>query len=636
LWREFCATVHQDAATVPRGPSLVDRIRLVFATWNGPVPHRLEADVLKWTPKTQRTWLAKVRRRRVHDAQLREAASHRAPEAPARNPQARLTTFYRRKVVPAQVAQLKQPSLAARGSAFARTTAHLERRRRGRQASLRDMGWSPADLPLHSPVEAPRLHRKKVTPASVARLKRPSPADAHAASARTTSRLERRRQSSLRQVALGPIASPDGGLAAPPSREPPPSPAAAVPESLPPPPPPPLAAPPPPEPPSPHPLLIRAVRPPTARELYTAGCWRDLPDTLPPTTVPYVATDDRPAVITVPNLRPLCSPTAHLGADIYEIFHVVFGVRDGVTPPHTAPYATSYHHAVLAAPADAPLPPRAAWTALYAQAVPVLAGVTAAPGHHGVCIPIHVPGHWVLLVLDLPTATFTVYDSFAARGHPCSTVEAAIGGLQARLSSMAASLSLTIAWQPTVWAQRSGLAQQYDVADPTAPGGDCLLFVACWSVCVIAGVTPDLLTIQQRHMECVRAQLLAAMLDGWRHPCNHPPPMRTQGQENGISPPRRMGPAARGPTNPPFPSPPSDGVTPVRTGATRERRLAPQTFAPSSLLSNTRGSFPLAPRTAPEHSSLPSPTSTSQTVTRNTASDTTPTVELPLAGMAVP
>ena len=213
------------------------------------------------------------------------------------------------------------------------------------------------------------------------------------------------------------------------------------------------------------------------------------------------------------NLLALLSHTAHLDSDVYEAFQASFGVSVAATVlPHTAPYAATFHQHLLSLDPGLPMPPQAAWTQLYRRAIPALLRRSPAPGHRGICIPLHTPAHWILLVLDVNVAAFTIYDSMATEGplHPC--VVYAIGRVRAHLDSLAREALGAIEWGPTTAVPACALAQQHNTGDPTDPGGDCMLFVCSWAVCVMAGVTPDTHTILQLHMRDVRLRLLHTLV----------------------------------------------------------------------------------------------------------------------------
>lgn len=115
---------------------------------------------------------------------------------------------------------------------------------------------------------------------------------------------------------------------------------------------------------------------------------------------------------------------------------------------------------------------------MYREAARVLAGTSECPeGHRGVCIPVHTHLHWVLVVLSLQDATFTVYDSLA-RSILDPKIHEAIGAIRTRLDDHALTQGSAIQWGPTVSVQATALAQQFDMDDPCMSGGDCMLFVA--------------------------------------------------------------------------------------------------------------------------------------------------------------
>ena len=402
--------------------------------------------MLKWTPKAQRAWLAKVRRNRVSRARTQAQAETEALAAP--DPQTRLTKYYRRKIVPRELARLKGPAVAGRGTRFARDAAQRSRRQRCRQASLRDMGWSHIDDWVHPPA-SPQAELL------------PEGAGGEDAGVENT----------------GDAVGAAGGASY-------------------------VSAP-------PHPALARACHPLTAREEDELLAWQEGP-TAP---VGFRDSGGREASLPRTTLAPLLTPTGHLATDILEAFQALFG-----TPPghadcnHTAPYAASYHQDLLARPLGAPLHPQAAWTQLYREAIPALTGHVPAVGHPGICIPLHSPAHWVLLVLDVNDASFTVFDSLALGEGPSPHVVHAISHLQVSLSRVAEATGHTITWGATTAPPIGALARQYDIENPSEPGGDCLLFVGCWAACIASGATPDLHTIDQTHMYCVRRRLLHSLV----------------------------------------------------------------------------------------------------------------------------
>ncbi len=90
--------------------------------------------------------------------------------------------------------------------------------------------------------------------------------------------------------------------------------------------------------------------------------------------------------------------------------------------------------------------------------------------------------------------------------HP--HINAGIATIKYRLDQLATAQDLHINWGPTPWSPPEQLAQQYDIYQPRLVGGDCLLFVSCWTLCILAGDTPTSTSIQQKHMRNVRDQLL--------------------------------------------------------------------------------------------------------------------------------
>jgi hypothetical protein len=447
LWREFCGKVHQDTVTTRTGSSLTDRVRLVFAAWDGPVPHGLERDVLKWTPKSQRTWMAKINRKRRHAAQLAEVGARDAECH--RTALTRITAHF--EVLPAALVAAPLPGMAARGRSFASGAKTASKRLRLRQVTLRDVGCELGSVVVPRNVVAPGSG----CPADPVSM---PPVEA--------------------AMVLHPQVPPQAAQAVHP----------------------------------PHALLYRVTLRPTPTDDSDIGAW--VASGLPSLT--FQDTAGHSACITRVNATNLLSPVAHLGPDVYEIMMAAFGPIDRFDLPHSAPYAASYHARLLADPLCDSIPRRGGWFALYSRAIPVLAKQVAAPGHHGICIPIHADSHWLLLVLSVHDASFTVYNSMARQGHGTRVAQAAITVLRSKLSAMGLAQGLTIDWGMTSHVPYAALAQQYDVSAPGLPGGDCLLFVGCWSLCVQSGVTPTLLTVAQPHMRNVRTQLFIAILDADR------------------------------------------------------------------------------------------------------------------------
>ena len=183
--------------------------------------------------------------------------------------------------------------------------------------------------------------------------------------------------------------------------------------------------------------------------------------------------------------------------------------------PRIMPYAAGFHTTLFNLRRDEPMTQRSSWAQLYKRIAPVLAKATnaeSAEGHTGVCIPVHTTGHWVLVVLHLQTASFTVYNSVACPRHP--QVEAAIDTVKFRLDQLASSQASCISWGSTNWVAPTHLAQQYDLRAPELAGGDCLLFVCSWTLCILSGDTPSPTTVRQKHMRNIRNQLLLIALEG--------------------------------------------------------------------------------------------------------------------------
>ena len=108
--------------------------------------------------------------------------------------------------------------------------------------------------------------------------------------------------------------------------------------------------------------------------------------------VTYRDTAGNEAALRRVNLLALLSHTAHLDSDVYEAFQASFGVSVAATVlPHTAPYAATFHQHLLSLDPGLPMPPQAAWTQLYRRAIPALLRRSPAPGHRGICIPLHTP-----------------------------------------------------------------------------------------------------------------------------------------------------------------------------------------------------------------------------------------------------
>jgi hypothetical protein len=495
LWREFCAAVHQDQHVVARGTLLTEQVHLAFAAWEGPVPARLREDVLKWTPRRQRAWLTKVRRTRARRAQERaqRCADHGHTDAP--DPQRRLTSYYRRKIVPVLLARIKGPPLSRRGTRFATEASASTRRRRPKQASLRDMGWSFADA-LPVVVQSPQPEAEPPLPESGVQPnpEPPAPPDPDPAPAATipvaTQDPEPTPASDSEDPNLRPPASTNTTAA------PVPQPRAVLHRPR-----------------QPATQLLRATAPLTERERRELDDWQHSDA---PATVAYRDTAGGEATLRRVNLLALLSHTAHLDSDIYEAFQATYGVSETtMTLPHTAPYAASFHQYLLSLDPGSPMPTQSQWTHLYRRATLALLQRSPAPGHRGICIPLHIPGHWVLLVLDVNAAAFIVYDSMAADGcplHPC--IVYAIGRVRAHLDTFAREALGVIEWGPTNAVSAELLAQQHDTDDPTSPGGDCMLFVCCWTLCLIAGITPDIHSICQCDMRAVRLRLLHTLVAG--------------------------------------------------------------------------------------------------------------------------
>jgi hypothetical protein len=443
LWREFCAKVHQDSAPNRSGTSLTDRIRAAFVAWDGPVPHRLESDVLKWTPKAQRVWLAKLTRRRNHAARLEMVQASDVERR--REVQQRISSHF--PALPRRAQAPARRSLAVRGLRFADRAKRIAKARRLRQASLRDFGCEPSAL-------GPLPHDGRPLGSSPDTLR---------ATADVVATLRPARVATL-------VAQPT---------------------------------------PQAHPFLYRVTLPPTPADDLDVASW--VAGGRP--SLGYDDTAGHSATITRTNAMLLLSPVAHLGPDFYEVMMALFAPVDRFDFPHSAPYAASFHARLLAAPLHEPIPRRGGWFALYAKAVPALAAQVAVPGHRGICIPIYAERHWVLVVLTLHDAAFTVYNSMAAQGHGTETALAAIGTIKAKLDVLATELHLAIDWGPTTLATPDAVAQQYDVTNPACSGGDCLLFVGCWSLCIQAGAALTPHTVTQLHMRDVRTQLFLALLD---------------------------------------------------------------------------------------------------------------------------
>jgi len=177
LWRVFCEKVHQERCIPLSKTALRQRIADIFSSWDGPVPHGLEADVSKWTPKHQRAWASKITRRRAHNARAHLLQSANQSASNATN-QRRITSFYHKQPArpgPIQRGIHKARTLARRGALFSTEAERHSARQRLRQATLRDTGWEttptteqPFLLPLLRPEvtqhEAlPPLHKRATT-----------------------------------------------------------------------------------------------------------------------------------------------------------------------------------------------------------------------------------------------------------------------------------------------------------------------------------------------------------------------------------------------------------------------------------------------------------------------------------------
>jgi hypothetical protein len=263
----------------------------------------------------------------------------------------------------------------------------------------------------------------------------------------------------------------------------------------------------------PHDTLSRLARPLTARERCTVDRWFSDDANA---SITYRDSTGHTATLYRENIAPLRTATAYLGGDILELLLSKLWLGD---PPDQLPrieaYAAGFHTALLSLPRDEPLNPRSRWAQLYMRIAPVLskaAGAESADGHPGVCIPVHTTGHWVLVVLHLQTASFTVYNSISSPGH--HQVETAIDTVKFRLGQIASMQGGHINWGATSWTAPTHLAQQYDVAAPGLAGGDCLLFVCCWTLAILSGDSPSLTTVRQTHMRNIRDQLLLMAVEG--------------------------------------------------------------------------------------------------------------------------
>jgi hypothetical protein len=263
----------------------------------------------------------------------------------------------------------------------------------------------------------------------------------------------------------------------------------------------------------PHRTLSQLVLPLSTREQGTVNRWFDDETNV---SIMYRDSAGHTATILRGNIEPLRDATAYLGGDIMEMFMSrLWPGAPSDRVPGVAPYATDFHKALFSLARDDSLPLRSRWAQLYTRIVPILSravGAEAAEGHTGVCIPVHTTGHWVLVVLHLQTATFTVYNSISSPGH--QQVEAAIDEVKFRLGQMATVQGGHINWGATSWTAPTHLAQQYDVATPDCAGGDCLLFVCCWTLSILSGDPPSLTTVRQVHMRNIRNQLLLSAVEG--------------------------------------------------------------------------------------------------------------------------
>ena len=138
---------------------------------------------------------------------------------------------------------------------------------------------------------------------------------------------------------------------------------------------------------------------------------------------------------------------------------------------------------------------------------------------HSVCtdtkkvlIPLHRPGHWVLMVLDLANKRCEHYDSNASgRGQAAAeihTLKQAVAELLAEDESTSADLQ----WDEDFIPLRA-VAQQGVSSDP---GLDCGVFVLFWGICISQSI--DLRTTKpftQHDMPTLRKQAALAIKRGW-------------------------------------------------------------------------------------------------------------------------
>ena len=154
--------------------------------------------------------------------------------------------------------------------------------------------------------------------------------------------------------------------------------------------------------------------------------------------------------------------------------------------------------------------------------------------------------------------------------------------IRTRLDDHALTQGSAIQWGPTSSIRATALAQQFDMDDPCMPGGDCMLFVACWAYCIMSGIQPDLHTVRQEHMLNIRSQILLSVLDADKKaralhgtaPADHVDwmPLPTQPTE----------PASVGPVQHPGPAPSRPlGPQPGSTGWRQDPPTKRQTLLPS-------------------------------------------------------
>ena len=259
-------------------------------------------------------------------------------------------------------------------------------------------------------------------------------------------------------------------------------------------------------------LLTHLACPVTPLEKDEIATWFNNPANQ---AVAYHVSDGQTSFIHRQFLENLRGASKFLSGNIYEYIISKLGSPHPVGIPTHVANAVAFHAYLYTLAKDEPVALRSSWACLYKRIVPILAkvdGAESAAGHNGICIPVHTGDHWVLIVLHLQRPSFTVYNSI--NSHGVAEVKKAIDTIQHQLKLMARQQNQDIHWYETKWVSETVLAQQYDMRNHSRPGGDCLLFVACWALCIMGGDTPDLTTIQQQHMRNLRDQLLLMAIRG--------------------------------------------------------------------------------------------------------------------------